>query len=374
MRQPTCAALACLIGFVAGGALRGDDPAPPRGDLAKLQGTWEARLGPKAEARWVLTIDGRRVVSRFLRDGREVARVRGTVKVDDAADPRRLDVVGIVDPAGQKGDDLLAIYRLDGDSLTLCHGTPGAGRPARFEERGGGPNLPTLNAFKRVRRAEGEILREINKPFQDPDINKYIKGFEDESREVFAKRNEIVRALGLRPGMAVADVGAGTGAFTRLVAEEVGPKGKVYAVDIAAAFLEHIAAESKKRGHDQVATIRGTQDTTNLPEGSIDVAFLVDTYHHLEHPRAVLGSIQRALRPGGRLVVVEFDRREGVSTPFVLEHVRADKETFLKEIESAGFERVDAKGAPEFKENFLAKFRKPDPPAEVRKEIGLPAR
>jgi SAM-dependent methyltransferase len=219
-------------------------------------------------------------------------------------------------------------------------------------------------------KGKAEPTKDINKSFENPDVEAYVKRFETESREVFAKRKEIVRTLGLKPGMAVADVGAGTGAFTRLVAEEVGPKGKVYAVDIAPAFLEHIAAEAKKRGHDQVTTIRGTQEATNLPANSVDVAFLVDVYHHVEKPPAVLGSIHRALRPGGHLVVVEFDRRAGVSTPFVLEHIRADKKTFLKEIESAGFERVEVKDAPEFKENFLAKFRKVDKPAGDREKGG----
>jgi SAM-dependent methyltransferase len=223
-------------------------------------------------------------------------------------------------------------------------------------------------------KAKSTPPKDINKPFENPDVATYIKAFETESREVFAKRKEIVRALGLKKGMTVADVGAGTGAFTRLVAEEVGPKGKVYAVDIAPAFLEHIAAEAKKRGHDHVATIRGTQETTNLPEDSVDVAFLVDVYHHVEKPPAVLGSIRRALRPGGHLVVVEFDRREGVSTPFVLEHIRADKETFLKEIEAAGFERVEVKDAPELKENFLARFRKVDRPAGEAKKADSPGR
>lgn len=205
--------------------------------------------------------------------------------------------------------------------------------------------------------------KDINKPFQNPDVKDYVKKFETESREVYAKRKEIVRTLGLKPGMAVADVGAGTGAFTKEVAEEVGPKGKVYAVDVSPAFLAHIAAESKRRGHDHVATIQGTQESTNLPENSVDVAFLVDVYHHVEKPPAVLGSIHRALRPGGHLVVVEFDRREKASSKFVLGHIRADKATFLKEIESAGFERVAVEDGPKFRENFLAKFRKVDKPA-----------
>jgi ubiquinone/menaquinone biosynthesis C-methylase UbiE len=199
---------------------------------------------------------------------------------------------------------------------------------------------------------------EINKPFENPDVAQYIKRFESESREVYAQREAIVAAVGLKPGMAVADVGAGTGLFTRPFADVVGPEGKVYAVDISRPFLDHIAREARKRGQSQVQTIQGTQDTTNLPPGSVDVAFLCDVYHHLEQHPKVLASIHRALRPGGRLIVIEFDRREGVSTDFIMKHVRAGKAQFLAEIAAAGFEPLKNPGAPVFKENFFAEFRR----------------
>jgi ubiquinone/menaquinone biosynthesis C-methylase UbiE len=199
---------------------------------------------------------------------------------------------------------------------------------------------------------------EINKPFENPDVKAYVARFEDDAREVYAKREAIAKAVGLRPGMAVADVGAGTGVFTRLFAAKVGPEGRVFAVDIAPAFLEHIAAESKRLGQGQVRTVRGSQDATGLEPESVDVAFLCDTYHHLEHPGRVLASIRRALRPGGRLVVVDFDRRPGVSSEFVLKHIRAGKDVFLREIAAAGFEPVEADDPPKLKENFFAMFRK----------------
>jgi ubiquinone/menaquinone biosynthesis C-methylase UbiE len=164
--------------------------------------------------------------------------------------------------------------------------------------------------------------------------------------------------------MAVADIGAGTGLFTRLFAERVGRDGRVYAVDISPAFLAHIAAESKRLGQPQVKTIRGNQETTGLPADSIDLAFLCDVYHHLEHPSKTLATIHRALRPGGQLVVIDFDRVEGKSEPFVLKHVRASKSVFLAEIESAGFSRVDTPGVPALRDNFFARFRKLDKAAK----------
>lgn len=198
----------------------------------------------------------------------------------------------------------------------------------------------------------------INEPFRRPNVREYIKKFEAEGRENYARRHEIVAALDLAPGMAVADIGAGTGFFTHLFAEKVGPNGRVYAVDIAPQFLEHIAADARKHRQSQVTTVLGSQDSTNLPRESVDLIFLSDVYHHLERPAAVLASIRRALRPGGRLVVVEFDRVEGKSSAFVLKHVRAGKDVFQKEIEAAGFTPIPTPRPPRLKENFFLSFRK----------------
>ena len=198
----------------------------------------------------------------------------------------------------------------------------------------------------------------INEPFRKPDVKDFVKKFETESRENYAHRHEIVAALGLEPGMAVADIGAGTGLFTRMFAEQVGPTGKVYAVDIAQPFLDHIAADARNRKQKQVITVLCSQDSTNLPAESVDLVFLSDVYHHLEKPEKTLASIRRALRPRGRLVVIEFDRVEGRSSGFVLKHVRASQAVFRKEIEDAGFFVVPTPQPPKLKENFFLTFEK----------------
>lgn len=214
----------------------------------------------------------------------------------------------------------------------------------------------TTPKAKSQRKEQGK--GEINKQFENPDVPSFVKRFESESREVFTQRENVIRALSLRPGMAVADVGAGTGFYTRLFADKVGKEGAVYAVDISASFLKHIAEESKKQGQSQVKTVLGAQDTTNLPKASVDLVFICDTYHHFEKPGVVLASIHQALKPGGMLVVIDFDRRPGKSSEFVLGHIRASKEVFFQEIEQAGFNQTDTPDAPKFEENFFAKFRK----------------
>ena len=119
---------------------------------------------------------------------------------------------------------------------------------------------------------------EINSPFLvNPDVARWKKGFENEDREVYAKRNEILAATGVKPGMAVADVGAGTGLFTMLFARAVQPGGRVYAVDISQAFIEHIGERARAEGMDNVTTILTKGTETELPEASVDLVYTCDT-------------------------------------------------------------------------------------------------
>jgi ubiquinone/menaquinone biosynthesis C-methylase UbiE len=200
----------------------------------------------------------------------------------------------------------------------------------------------------------------MNKKFTDPetDVQHFVRQFENEARDVYAKRRDIVRAVGLRPGDALADIGAGTGLFTQLFAAQVGPKGTVYAVDIGPAFVKYIADQAKQHGQEQIVkTVLNTPDSAELPTASIDVAFICDTYHHFEHPDRMLASIHRALRPGGRLVVIDFDLRKD-SGEFVRQRARVPKEIYYREIAAAGFEWFDTKDAPSIKDNFYAEFRR----------------
>jgi predicted methyltransferase len=206
---------------------------------------------------------------------------------------------------------------------------------------------------------EKSVKPGINDPFKNPDVGTYAKKFEVESREVYALRKEIVAACKVKPGQVVADVGAGTGLFTRLFAAEVGPKGKVYAVDIADRFLEHIAKTCKESKISNVETVKCTDTSAELPADSVDLVFICDTYHHFEYPFRTMASIRKALKPGGRVVLIDFHRIKGKSSDFVMGHVRAGQEVFVKEIEEAGFKPVrEVKDL--LKENYLVVFEKAD--------------
>jgi ubiquinone/menaquinone biosynthesis C-methylase UbiE len=197
---------------------------------------------------------------------------------------------------------------------------------------------------------------DINEQYRHPSYEQWRRGLESEGREVYDQRFAIVDAVGLQPGMAVADVGAGTGLFTRLFAARVGPQGRVYAVDIAREFVDGNLRQARAAGLTNVVGIVSTQANTRLEESSVDVAFVSDTYHHFEDPKTMLASIRRALRPGGALVVVDYERIPGTSPDWVLKHVRAGKEEFRSEIKAASFRFVEE--VKLMRENYFLRFRK----------------
>ncbi|MEP4076267.1 class I SAM-dependent methyltransferase [Haloferula sp.] len=207
---------------------------------------------------------------------------------------------------------------------------------------------------------EKSVKPGINTRYLDPTlkVDDWLKRFEVESREVFHNREHILNACEIQPGMVVADIGAGTGLFTRLFSQAVGEKGWVHAVDINARFLEHIQARAAQEKQKNITTVLCPQDSVSLPPESIDLAFICDVYHHFEFPRTTLESLHRALKPGGRIIMIDFIRIEGVSSDWTLGHVRAGEEVFRQEVEEAGF-RLDAKlKVPGLKDNYCLRFVK----------------
>jgi len=202
---------------------------------------------------------------------------------------------------------------------------------------------------------ETNVAPTINQNFKssDLDVESWATRFTGESREVFHARNDVVKAIGLKPGDAIADIGAGTGLYTRLFAGAVGPGGTVYANDIAPQFLAYIAQNAAKDGLKNVQTVQGGDRSTNLKDASVDVAFSSDVYHHFEYPLTMNASIRRALKPGGRLYVLEMEK-SGTQTA----HVRAPKDVVIAEIEKSGFKLVEQVKVPGLKDNYLLQFRK----------------
>ena len=208
---------------------------------------------------------------------------------------------------------------------------------------------------------EQSVKPGVNDRFLDPslDVSEWLGRFEIESREVYAARERVLGACSVKPGLTVADIGAGTGFYSRLFSSAVGEQGWVYAVDISPKFLAHINLKSQQKKVRNLTSVLCSDRSVMLPANSIDVAFVCDTYHHFEYPQSTLASIRRALKPGGTLVVIDFERIPGESREFILGHVRAGKEVFQREIAEAGFRFVEEVEIPMFKENYFLRFRKP---------------
>jgi SAM-dependent methyltransferase len=208
---------------------------------------------------------------------------------------------------------------------------------------------------------EDSVRPGVNERFlaEDLDVERFVGIFEGESREVSVQRKHIVEALDVSSGMTVADIGAGTGLFLPDFDSGVGSEGRVYAVEISPKFLEHLRERAEREKLARVEVVKGLEDSVALPAASIDLAFVCDTYHHFEYPRSTLASLYTAIRPGGSLVILDFERIPGKSRDWVLEHMRAGKEVFRREIESAGFRFEREVSIEGLKENYVLRFRRP---------------
>ena len=189
------------------------------------------------------------------------------------------------------------------------------------------------------------------------DCERFAAGFETPGREIFDRRVEIVNSLGLKPGMNVADIGAGSGFFSRLMAERVGPTGTVYAVEISSCLIDRIKKSADAANLRNIKTLLGTARTPKLPDRSADLVFVAESYHHFEYPKEMLQQIRKALKPDGLLVIVDLERVEGVSPAYVLDMVRAGKGTFTDEIRNEGFELIEEVDVPNLDLDYVLKFK-----------------
>ena len=153
------------------------------------------------------------------------------------------------------------------------------------------------------------------------------------SRLTEEKPDLTVENLNLKPDDVVADIGAGSGYFSSRIAQQV-PEGKVYAVDIQPEMLEAIATLQEKRQIDNIETVLGAEDNPKLPPASIDLAFMVDAYHEFAYPREMMAGIVEALKPGGRVVLLEY-RKENPMIMIKPLHKMTQKQV-KKELKAVG--------------------------------------
>jgi predicted methyltransferase len=162
---------------------------------------------------------------------------------------------------------------------------------------------------------------------------------ERQDRDEEQRPAEVIRTMGLRDGDVVADLGAGTGYFTRPMAAAVAPSGRVYAVDIQPEMIALLKRSVEKAGIANVVPVLGAADDPRLPRESLDWLLLVDVYHEFQQPKAMLARMREALKPTGRVALIEY-RLEGLSAVHIREEHRMSPQQVLAEWEPAGFRLV----------------------------------
>lgn len=170
-------------------------------------------------------------------------------------------------------------------------------------------------------------------PFDDAE--KWSKVFDDPERDAWQKPEEVVVALGARPGMTVADLGAGTGYFERYLARAVSPGGIVLAIDTEPAMVQHLARRAAGHALDNIVPVLAEPDNPFLPKGKVDRVLIVDTYHHIDDRLEYFRRMRDSLAPGGRVAVVDFHKRPLPVGPPV-EHKLA-RESVVDEMKQAGW-------------------------------------
>ena len=171
-----------------------------------------------------------------------------------------------------------------------------------------------------------------------PDIAKYLEQLDRPERDQYQKPEQVVDALGVKAGMAVADLGAGSGYFTRRFVKAVTDTGKVYAIDIEQEMLTYTKTSIERLRIPYTAEfILAKPDDPKLPPGSVDLIFLCNVYHHLENREKYFADVKPALKSGGRVAIVDFyhDARSG-DVGFPRQHLVA-RETVVTDMGKAGY-------------------------------------
>ena len=202
-------------------------------------------------------------------------------------------------------------------------------------------HLPSLAMACCVLSVTVVAAEEHQRHRQPTDIKQYLEQLDSEERDQYQKPRQVIEALNLKPGLAVADLGSGSGYFTRRFIEAVTETGKVYAVDVEPEMLKY-AEESVVHMHRSYTAefILARPDNPKLPYGSIDLLFLCNTYHHLEERAKYFSDTRSSLKPGGRIAIIDFyhDERSG-ELGFPKQHL-VPRETVIAELTKSGYRLV----------------------------------
>jgi predicted methyltransferase len=167
------------------------------------------------------------------------------------------------------------------------------------------------------------------------DSKAYIGMLEDPQRDAYQKPHEVLMALDLKPGETIADIGAGSGYFALRLAMHVGDTGRVYAVDVAPDMILHLNRRIRDAGVRNVQTILSAPDDPLLPDASVNRFFFCDVWHHIDDQPRYLGLMRKMLKPGGQVVMIDFQKRETPIGPPM--GMRIARETLVAQMQENGF-------------------------------------
>ena len=201
-------------------------------------------------------------------------------------------------------------------------------------------DIPSYYREKAIHSPDGIGKYYMNREIAQVMGHQAMMWLERPSRVTQEKPDLTVEQLDLKPDDVVADIGAGTGYFSFRMAQQV-PEGKVYAVDIQPEMLDEIAFLKEERNIDNVETVLGTEQKPNLPPESIDLALMVDAYHEFAYPREMMEGIVEALKPGGRVVLLEY-RKENPMIMIKPLHKMTQKQV-KKELKAVGLKWQETK-------------------------------
>jgi ubiquinone/menaquinone biosynthesis C-methylase UbiE len=170
--------------------------------------------------------------------------------------------------------------------------------------------------------------------------DEWVVTLEGPQRIATQKVDAVLAKLDLKPGLVIADIGAGSGLFSRPLAKAVAPAGKVYAVDIQQDLLDHINQRDKEENIGNIRTVLGEYDDPKLPARDVDLAFINDVLHHIQNRAVYLKALGTYMKPGGRIAIIEMDKNDPKTSHRNQPELLVAREEMLQWMSDAGFKLV----------------------------------